>query len=230
MTNDKKPPDDEGPADKLLTGDIAGFAAAMQRHARGPAGANLRLAHLREQVAIRIFGGDFDKARRLLDLPNAALGGLSIKEAAATHESMLEAKELIAKLEISGFSEGLLVFAESIRSQWQQESELLLELLPAAWGMDDSEFEQLLEVPPDWLRAWRNHEVHIGPDVHRRIRRLRKLHDAFRLVFPPQRHAMAWRRRWRDDSPIGDESPWSAFIKDGDAALDKIEAHLRAQC
>jgi hypothetical protein len=230
MVDDKKPEKDESqPMSKLLSGDAAGFVAAMDELQRGPAGAHIRLLHLREFIAERLFAGDFVKAERLLDLPNADLGGLSVKEAAETHENMLKAKELVEKLEACGFSEGAMNFAEGVHFQWRQEYDLLIDMLPAAWGMIDEEFEQLLQTPTGWLQANRNHEVSPGPKILLRLRRLRSLHNAFRTVVRPQGYAEAWRRVWVHSSPIGKRSPWQAYQEDGDRALDLVEAYFCAQ-
>ncbi|HEY9552817.1 hypothetical protein [Allosphingosinicella sp.] len=91
---------------KLLAGDVAGFDKELQETMRGPAGADIRRDHLREHIADHLFNGDYDNATRVMGLPYAALGGLTIYEAAATHDGMLQVKTLVAKLEGGGFPEG----------------------------------------------------------------------------------------------------------------------------
>src|SRR3546814_9171861 len=77
---------------KLLAGDVAGFDKELQETMRGPAGADIRRDHLREHIADHLFNGDYDTANRVMGLPYAALGGLTIYEAAATHDGMLQVK------------------------------------------------------------------------------------------------------------------------------------------
>ena len=215
--------------EKLFSGDVTGFDAAMQEHLQGPAGTDMRLAHLHEQIAHRLFAGDINKAARLVEMPIAALGGRTVREAAASHAGMIAAKGAIAQLEALGIGAASLAHCEIAHRHWQSEMDLLLDLLPAAWGMSDSEFERLLRCPPGWIRAWRNHEVFVEPNVSERAARLRRLHNAFRLVVGEEGYAEAWRRPWSPDSPIGNRSPWQAYVEQGDLALDTLEAYFRAQ-
>src|SRR3546814_11721353 len=87
-------------------GEVAEFDKELQETMRGPAGADIRRDHLREHIADHLFNGDYDNATRVMGLPYAALGGLTIYEAAATHDGMLQVKTLVAKLEGGGFPEG----------------------------------------------------------------------------------------------------------------------------
>jgi hypothetical protein len=104
----------------------------------------------------------------------------------------------------------------------------LFDLLQAAWGLTDEEFEQLLRAPAGWVRARRNHEVP-SDKLGERLARLLKLHQAFRLVMDPRRYASAWRRPWHPESPLRNRSPWEAYVSDGDAALDVIQSYFAAQ-
>lgn len=107
--------------------------------------------------------------------------------------------------------------------------ERLFDLLPAAWGMKDSCFEKVAGLPPRWLWQWRNH--YRAPDAEElaRIRRLMRFHDAISLILsedPDYRDW--WQRPWRDDSLIGNRSPYEAITQEP-ALLDKMEAYPRAQ-
>lgn len=213
---------------KFAARHIASLDAELQKRMRGPAGGEIREAHVLEQVAQRLFGSNFDKARRLIEVPSTALGDLSMREAAATHEGMLQVKVLIEQLEAVGFADGTLTLASGAHQLRVGEANLLIDLLPAAWGMTDREFEQILQSPEGWMRARRNHEVGLGPSIRARLRRLLRFQNALRLIAHPQGYAEAWRRPWARGSPIEARSPWEAYVEEGDAALDAIEAYLSA--
>lgn len=213
---------------QLLEGDPVAFDAEFQRQLRGPAGADLRRAHLLEELATRVFDGDYNQALRGMDQLFPDLAYKSLREAAETHDGMVEAKALIARL-ADRRPRGLGALLDGLEARQRREFDVLLDLLQAAWGFDDAEFEKLLHADPGWLRAWRNHEVSPGHQLLERARRLLRLHEAFRLVIKPGGYAAAWRRRWRATSPIGQLSPWEAYLKGGEAALDVIESYYAAQ-
>ncbi len=109
--------------------------------------------------------------------------------------------------------------------------ERTFDLLQAAWGLTDREFEQLLQVPAGWLAGVRIYEVHPLMEHGARLERLLKFHDAIRLVSyqSPPDYAAWWRREWRKDSPIGAKSPLSAVLELGDPAIDELEQIFKAQ-
>ena len=216
--------------DDLFRGDIGRFDAKLQEAMRGPAGSVLRQAHLTEQFAKRLFQGDYHAARRAMETALPELAKATPREAALTHEGMLRVKEIIERRERAlKRPRGVWVVIDAFKEGWKRELEPLLDLLPAAWRLTDGEFELLLRSPPNWLNAWRNHEVELDEATMDRLRRLRRLHEAFRLVMNPLAYADAWRRPWHAESVIGGRSPWQAYEQDGDSALDVIEGYFGAQ-
>lgn len=99
-----------------------------------------------------------------------------------------------------------------------------IDLLQAAWHLEDDEFELLLGVPAGWLRAWRVHERHDVP--WQRARRLLRFHEALRYVARPPQYGAYLRRRWRADSPIGHRSILEAIFDEGDPTMDLIEQYI----
>jgi hypothetical protein len=156
------------------------------------------------------------------------LDGRSLREAAESDEGMLAIRSLIGQMEWHRRNRGFGAFIQSIDDCWMQEFALLLDVLPIAWGLHEEEFEQLLGVPPSWLARWRNQQADIDTALRERLRRLRRFHDALRLVVLPQEYAAAWRSEWTAESPIGQRSLWKAFQEDGDAALDRLENYFWA--
>lgn len=106
---------------------------------------------------------------------------------------------------------------------------ILQDLLQAAWQLTDERFEQLLEVSPGWLDAFRIHEVELAPKILKRLSRLAGFHDALRLWFPQELYGEAWRVTWKESSPIGSSTLLQAWDQDGDQALDKVEQFFRYQ-
>jgi hypothetical protein len=104
---------------------------------------------------------------------------------------------------------------------------LFLDILPDAWGLSESDFEKLIDLPEGWLRAWRNHEVEIDDELASDLLKLGTLQIGMRLVRTPGNYAGFWRHRWRADSPIGARSPWQAFEEDGWSAVEAITSYLR---
>lgn len=76
--------------------DLDRFDQEFDEPLNGPAGAELRRAHLLEQLATRIFNGDYETAQEALDTPHPQLDGRSASQAAETHEGMIEVKQLLA--------------------------------------------------------------------------------------------------------------------------------------
>lgn len=224
MQDDENPVVSKDTLVQLLAGNVEGFDAAFQERMRGPLGSDIREVHLLEVVATKLFSGDLAKGARLLSVPTAALGGYSMLEAAATHDGMIQAKVVIERLEAAGFGEGEAALAIAAQQMRLGEAHLLLDLLPAAWGMTDRDFEQILLVSRGWMIARRNHEVGLGPDVRVRLRRLLQFQNALALIVRPNAYAEAWRRPWKSDSPIGARSIWEAYQQDGDAVFDVVEA------
>lgn len=103
---------------------------------------------------------------------------------------------------------------------------LFLDVLPAAWGLSEREFEKLINLPEGWLRAWRNHEVEIDNALASDLLKLGALQIGMRLVRTPDNYAGFWHHRWRFDSPIGARSLWQAFEEDGWPAVEAIINYL----
>lgn len=110
---------------------------------------------------------------------------------------------------------------------WQDER--LFDLLPAAWGMDDTTFEKVTGLPPRWLWQWRNHYRAPTDEELARVRRLMSFHEAIRLTYAAPNYAGWWRRRWHGGSLIGSKSPLEAVLEEGDAVLDVLERSFRSQ-
>jgi hypothetical protein len=102
--------------------------------------------------------------------------------------------------------------------------ETCIDLLQAAWHLEDDEFELLLGVPQGWLCAWRVHERHDVP--WQRARRLIRFHEALRYVARPTQYGDYLRRRWREGSPIGHRSILETILAEGDPAMDLIEQYI----
>jgi len=117
--------------------------------------------------------------------------------------------------------------------QHDQDTEILetcIDLLQAAWQIEDAEFERLLEVPPGWLRAWRAHEVEDAATVaDGPVRRLLRLHRALRLVVQPAQYGEYIRRPWRAGSVIGERSVLDAVLEEGEPAIERIAQYLWAK-
>lgn len=105
----------------------------------------------------------------------------------------------------------------------------LIDLLQAAWGMDDVTFEKVAGLPPRWMWQWRNHYRAPSDEELARIRHLAGFHDALRVVsYGEPNYGSWWRRTWRKDSFIGEQTPLEAVLNDPDM-LDKLARYLRAQ-
>lgn len=105
--------------------------------------------------------------------------------------------------------------------------ERLFDLIPAAWGMDDTTFEKVAGFPEGWMWKWRNHYLAPSPEQLARILRLARFHDGIRLVYTrTPDYAFWWRNPWRYDSSIGGRSPLEAVLADGDAFLDQAERYF----
>ena len=219
-----------GMLDDLFRGDIERFDAKLQEAMRGPEGSLLRQAHLTEQFAQRLFHGSYRAAVRAMETAMPELANATPREAALTHAGMLRVKQIIERRErASRKPRGVWTLINAFEEGWKRELEPLLDLFPAAWRLTDEEFELLLRSSPSWLNAWRNYEVELDEVTMDRLRRLRSLHEAFRLVMNPLAYAEAWRRPWKAKSVIGGRSPWQAYEQDGDPALDLVERYFRSQ-
>lgn len=53
--------------------------------------------------------------------------------------------------------------------------ESCLDLIPAAWDMDDETFEQILGVEAGYLQAWRHHELSVNAKVLQQLSRRREV-------------------------------------------------------
>lgn len=97
----------------------------------------------------------------------------------------------------------------------------LFDLLQVAWGMDDGTFERIAGLPPRWIWQWRNHYRAPSDEEIARIRRIAGFHDAIRIVtYREPNYPAWWRRRWRKDSFIGEQTPVEAILQDP-SILDK---------
>jgi hypothetical protein len=109
------------------------------------------------------------------------------------------------------------------------EDERLIDLLQAAWRLDDTEFEKLAKLPSGWLWRWRNHYLAPTTEHMAQIRRLLGFHDAIRLLgLDPRDYGSWWRRTWKAaDKLVGARSPLEAIAAEGDVLMDRLEELLR---
>lgn len=103
---------------------------------------------------------------------------------------------------------------------------LFLEVLPAAWGLAESQIERLLHVEYGWLRAWRNHQAKLDSGVRSRLWQLGLLQRRMCLVSTSENYSTFWHRPWADTSPLGNRTPWQAFEEEGEEAIRKIQQFL----
>ena len=218
----------QGTLEDLLSGGPADFDAGVQQKLRGPEGADLRCAYLTEQFARRIHDGDLQEALQTMEKSFPSLGGLSPRQAAVTDGGMLAVRELIARMEWHARHRGVGAFLQACGDSSMREFTLLLDFLPIVWALEDEEFEELLIVPRRWLSEWRQHDLELEGPSRERLLRLRRFHDALRLVVQPREHASVWRTVWKAEGPIGQRSLWQAFQEDGDAVLDRMENYFWA--
>ncbi len=108
------------------------------------------------------------------------------------------------------------------------DEERLFDLIPAAWGMDDCTFEKVAGFPEGWMWKWRNHYLVPTIEQLKRIRRLAAFHDSIRLIYTrPPHYQIWWRKRWRVESLIGNQTPLEAVLADNHAFLDRAEKLFR---
>ena len=212
----------------MLGQDVVSFDAALQERLRGPEGIDLRRAHLLELFAQRLFRGDYHRAAAAMETSSPQLDGRSPREAARTQEGMLEVKSLIERMAAKPQRSGIGIMLQALEDGWRDEYEPLLDLLPAAWGLTDEEFEPLLGVHPGWLRWWRKEGGMLDEQLRNRLRHLRQLSEAIRLVARRADYPLVWRTRWEPASPIGERSPWEAVCDGGTAALNLLHDYFRA--
>lgn len=106
------------------------------------------------------------------------------------------------------------------------------DILQAAWGLNDAEFEAVLRLPPGAMRQWRNHELCFAAGGLTRLARLFLFHEALRfhaLGHPPD-FPIHLRRVWKSDSVIGARSIIAALRDADDAALEQLARFLRGTC
>ena len=108
------------------------------------------------------------------------------------------------------------------------DQQLLLDLLQAAWGIDDVELEGLMGLPEHWLNSHRNHEVAIGTAEYAGLQKLLGVHEALMLVVRPAGYSEWLRRAWRTDSPISGRTPLHVMLEDGDDGIALIQALCRS--
>lgn len=202
------------------------FDESFQDLLRGPAGAGLRRAHLLRQLATRVFSGDYGKAQKALDTPHPQLNYRSASQAAETPAGMSRVMRLIARVDRPQ-RRGVGAFFQAISDGWRREFEPLLDLLPAAWGLSEEQFQLLLGARPPSLTDWQQHQVELDDVLKSRLARLRRLHEAFRQVVRPENYCEIWHTKFERGSVIGQKTLWEAYEDDGEPALDRIEAHFR---
>lgn len=101
--------------------------------------------------------------------------------------------------------------------------ESCLDLIPAAWDMDDDTFEQILGVEAGYLQSWRHHEVSVTANVLQQLRRVLIFHESLRLHVRPRGYAAWWRRNWAEGSAIGARTPLQVWQQDGWEGLNFIK-------
>ena len=116
-----------------------------------------------------------------------------------------------------------------MRSQYWRDIEHLYDMLPIVWGLDASEFERLLGVPPEWLNAYRIHEVKPDDKTWEHLCQLLRVHCAMRMVVEPRGYAEWLRRPWTSESPIGAQCPLKFMLDGGDEAAKRLEQICLAQ-
>jgi hypothetical protein len=120
--------------------------------------------------------------------------------------------------------------ANYLRRERVADDERLFDLLQAAWGLEDREFEIVAGLPKGWLWQWRNHYRAPTDDDLARVRRLARFHDALRIVaYGGPKYRDWWRRRWREDSLIGARTPLDVVLENPNPMLDKLTKYLWAQ-
>ncbi len=103
------------------------------------------------------------------------------------------------------------------------------DVLQAAWGLNDDEFETVLRLPDGAMRKWRNHEVSFTPVTLARLRRLFLFHESLRLraLGHPPKFAAYLRGQSEPDTLIGASSILAALSDTDDQALEQLERHFR---
>jgi hypothetical protein len=101
--------------------------------------------------------------------------------------------------------------------------ESCLDLIPAAWDMDDDTFEQILGVESGYLQSWRHHEVSVTANVLQQLRQVLIFHEALRLHVRPRGYAAWWRRSWAEGSAIGSRNPIQVWQQEGWDGLNFIK-------
>jgi len=121
------------------------------------------------------------------------------------------------------------LMANGERRQRVASEERLFDLLSAAWGLEDSEFETVAGLPERWMWEWRHHYRAARDEDLAIARRLMSFHEALGLIVPPGRgYAKWWRRRWPTGSLLGERTPLEAVQDDGTTKLDQLEGYLRS--
>jgi hypothetical protein len=105
----------------------------------------------------------------------------------------------------------------------EKDLESCLDLIPAAWDVDDETFEQMLRVPVGYLESWRGHEICVTERVRHQIRRVLLFHETLRLHVRPRGYASWWRRRWAESSSIGARTPLEVWKEEGWEGLEFIK-------
>lgn len=118
---------------------------------------------------------------------------------------------------------GLRFEVNGAEREFAKDLESCLDLIPAAWDMDDETFERILGVEPGYLQSWRHHEVGVSASVLKQLRRVLIFHETLRLHVRPRGYAAWWHRRWAEGSAIGARSPLQVWQDEGWDGLNFIK-------
>lgn len=110
-----------------------------------------------------------------------------------------------------------------MQRQYREHIEHLFDMLPIVWGLESSEFEDLLGVPRGWLDAYRIHEVKPDDSTWDNLEKLLSFHFAMQMVVEPRGYAEWLRRPWTAASQIGAQSPLGFIQNGGEGALKLLK-------
>ena len=104
------------------------------------------------------------------------------------------------------------------------------DILQAAWGLSDPEFETILRLPAGAMRQWCNHELCFANVTLARLNRLFLFHESLRFGAPghPPNYAACIRRELELDRVVGGGPILDVLLSDDDKALEQLESYLRS--
>lgn len=102
------------------------------------------------------------------------------------------------------------------------------DLIQAAWGLSDSEFEDALRLPPGAVRQWRNHDFCFAPLTLARLQRLFVFHEKLRFISlgHPPNFRQVIRRELPASSGVGCRSILAVIRSGDDAMMETVERAL----